>query len=178
MINQLFDNFERSEFSDEIFSIFGRALTVATRFDASIKTLARLPLFKLAIVSRSTLSDDEYKQLVQNVSKKYSNLSRAIESLKLNEDISDLLTHARESRNELVHEATLGFIEGFDSFNEQELFQLLDHVKGIVLNVIKGERLISTIISIQNNEPISNYQFSHDYESKYVNWVMERFEKE
>lgn len=69
MINQLFDNFERSEFSDEIFSIFGRALTVATRFDASTKALARLPLFKLTIASRNTISDEEYNQLTQAITK-------------------------------------------------------------------------------------------------------------
>lgn len=178
MINQLFDNFERSEFSDEIFSVFGRALTIATRFDASTKTLARLPLYKLAVVGRNTLSDDEYNQLIQNVSKKHSNLNRAIDSLKLNEDINNLLTHARESRNELIHEATLGYIGGFDGMSQQELSQLLGHVKGLVINIIKGEVLISTIISIQNGEPISNYQFSREYESKYSNWVMERFDQE
>ncbi len=176
MVNQLFDNFERSELSDEIFGIFGRALTVATRFDASTKILARFPLFKLAIVHRSILSDDEYNQLIQNVTKKYSNLNRAIESLKLNDNINDLLTRARESRNELVHESTLGFIEGFDSLNQQEVSQLLEHVKVLVLNVIKGEILISTIISIHNNEPISHYQCSDEYKSKYVSWVMERCE--
>ena len=177
MINQLFDNFERSEFSDEVFSVFGRALTVATRFDASTKTLARLPLFKMAAVTRNSISDDEYNQLIQAISKNYSNLNRAIESLKLNEDISDLLTHARDSRNELVHESTLGFIGGFDKFTQQELLHILEHVNELVLNVTKGEVLISTIISIQNDEPISKYHFSDDYQSKYVNWVMERFEK-
>ena len=176
MVNQLFDNFERSEFSDGIFGIFGRTLTVATRFDASTKALARLPLFKLAIVSRSVLNDDEYNRLIQNVTKKFSNLNRAIESLKLNGDIGCLLTCARESRNELIHETTLGSIEGFDKLNQQELYQLLEHVKGLVLKVIKGEVIISTIISIQNGEPISNHQFSHEYESQYVNWVMERYE--
>ncbi len=177
MINQLFDNFERSEFSDEIFSVFGRALAVATRFDASTKTLARLPLFKLAIVSRSILSDDEYNQLIQSILKKHSILNNAIKSLRPNEDINNLLTNARDSRNELVHETTLGCIEDFDSFNQPELCQFLEHFKGLVLNVIKGEILISNIISIQNDEPTSHYKTSHDYESKYVNWVLERFEK-
>ena len=133
-------------------------------------------MFKLATVNKSTLSDDEYSQLIQTISKKYSNLNRAIQSLKLNDDINDLLIYAREARNELIHESTLGFIEGFDNLNQQEISQLLEHIKGLVLYIIKGEVLISTIISIQNNEPISHYQFSHEYESKYVNWIMERHE--
>ena len=176
MGNQIFDSFDRTEFSDEIFAIFGRALTVATRFDASTKALARLPLFKLAIVAKHALIDEEYNELVQTINKRYKNLNRAIESLKKNADVEDILTQARESRNKLIHEATLGATEGFDNVSRKDLSLFLDHVKDFVLDVIKGEALISTIISIQNNEPISVYQFSEKYESQYVNWVMERFE--
>lgn len=104
-------------------------------------------------------------------------MNRAIESLKLIEDTNNLLTHVKESRNEIVYEATLGFIGGFDGFTQQEISHILEHVNGLVLNVIKSEGLISTIISIQNDEPISNYHISHNYQRKYLNWVIERFEK-
>lgn len=177
MNNQVFESFERTEFSDDIFAIFGRALTVATLFDTSTKTLARLPLFKISVLAKHTLDDDEYEKIVQKISKKYKNLNRAIESLQFDEDIEELLQQARESRNELIHEATLGTTKGFDPMDNKELSLLLNHIEMLVLQVIKGEAMISTIISIQNKEPVSAYPFSKEYESKYVNWVMERFEK-
>jgi len=177
MNNQIFDDFERTEFSDEIFAILGRALTVATRFDASTKTLARLPSFKLLPLIKSKLDDDEYEKILEKISSKYKNLNRAIESLQPKEDNDELLRQARESRNELIHEASLGATKGFDYMNGEELTQRLTHIECLVLQIIKGESIISTIISVQNKESISAYPFSKEYESKYVNWVMERFKK-
>lgn len=177
MHNQILDGLERTEFSDEIFSIFGRALAIATRFDSATKSLARLPLFRQAVMAKTVLSEDDFHSLVDNITKHHKNLNRAIESLKLNSDIEDLLTKARESRNELIHESTLGFIEGFDRFSEEELERFLRNISELTLDIIKGDAIIATIISIQNNNPVSEYQFTKVYEDKLVNWVMERFEK-
>jgi hypothetical protein len=174
MNNQIFDSFERTEFSDEIFAIFGRVLTVCTRFDASSKTLARLSLFKISVLAKHRLDDDEYKEMVQKISDKYKNLSDAINSLKFDKDIKPILDDAITSRNELIHEATLGAIEGFDHMKSTDLSKLINNVEELVLKVIKGEAIISTIISIQNKEAVSGYQFSKLYEDKYLNWVMER----
>jgi hypothetical protein len=65
MSNQVFSSFDRAEFYDEISSMFGRALAVATRFDTSCKTLARIPLFKTSLVAKYALSDNEYAELVK-----------------------------------------------------------------------------------------------------------------
>lgn len=177
MHNQILDGLERTQFSDEIFSIFGRALAIATRFDSATKSLAILPLFKQAVVGKTGLSEDDFHSLVENITKHYKNLNRAIGSLKLNSKIEDLLIKARESRNQLIHESTLGAIEGFDSFSEEKLESFLRSISELTLDVIRGDAIISTIISMQNNALISEYQFTKDYEDKLVNWVMERFEK-
>ncbi len=50
--------------------------------------------------------------MITEVSDKYKNLNRAIESLQCDEDIEKNLHQARESRNELIHEATLGALKG------------------------------------------------------------------
>lgn len=176
MINQIFNSFDRSDFSDEIFSIYGRALTIATRFDSSCKALARLPLFKVSIVAKYALSNDEYDNMVRKINNKYKNLNRAIESLNFKGDLKQVLTDARESRNELIHETTLRAGEGFDNMEDDVLSSCLDHVENLVREIMKGEVLISTIISISNKEPVSDYPFSESYEKNYVNWVMERFE--
>jgi len=176
MINQIFDNFERSEFSDDIFSIFGRALSVATRFDTSCKALARFPSYKISILGKHMLSDVEYAEVATNISNSYKNLNRAIDSLKLGDDIKQVLTKVREARNELIHEATIGACNGFDGIGSSELSDRLNHIESLVHQVIKGDALISTILSIHNKEPISEYPFSKLYEEKYLKWVMERFE--
>ena len=176
MINQIFDKFERTEFSDDIYSIFGRALTVATRFDASVKSLARRPLMPVVAIARQVLSVEEQDKVFEKVISKYNNLNRAIDSLGFKGDVKDVLTKARESRNELMHEGTLGACTGFHFMNEQDLSRHLKHIESLVLKIIKGDVLVSTIISVQNKEPISGYPFSSEYETKYLNWVMQRFE--
>ncbi|TLS81269.1 hypothetical protein FD722_15640 [Photobacterium damselae subsp. damselae] len=143
---------ERTEFSDEIFGIFRRALAIATRFDSSTKSLARLPLLKQAFVAKAVVSEEYFNKLVEGISNRYKNLNRAVESLNLDSSIEDLLTKARESRNELIHESTLGHIEGFDSYTEEELNEFLRNVNDLTLNIIRGEAIVSAIISIQNNE--------------------------
>ena len=177
MHNQILDSLERTEFSDEIFSILGRALAIATRFDSATKSLARLPLFKHAFIAKTALCDDGFHSLVNEISKRHRNLNRAIYSLRLESKIEDILTKARESRNELIHESSLDVIEGFDSFNEEKLEIFLHEVSEMTLDIIRGDAIISAIISMQNNYPVSEFQFTKAYENKVLNWVMERLER-
>jgi len=176
MINQVFNYFERTEFSDDIYSIFGRALTTATRFDSSCKTLARLPLVKVSLMTKHALSNNEYDPVIENIINKYKNLNRAIDSLGFNGDIKDILTDAREARNELMHEGTLGVEMGFDFMEDEELSSHLESIEILVRKIIKGDALVSVLLSVQNKEPISDYPFSEGYENSYSNWVMQRYE--
>ena len=175
MNDQLFNSFDRTEYSDEIFSIIGRALTTATRFDSTCKTLARIPLYKISLFTKHELSSNEYDQIIKKISNNYKNLNRAIKSLKLNENIETVLTSARESRNELIHETTLGIGEGFDNMDNVDLSNYLNQVKKLAHQIIKGYVLISYIISMHNKDSAAEYLLSESYENKYLNWVMERF---
>ena len=51
----------------------------------------------------------------------------------------------------------------------------MEHLEVLVRQIIKGDIIISALISYDNKEPISGYPFSAEYEKKYVNWVMNRF---
>lgn len=175
MSNQIFDNFERSEFSDEIYAVLGRAVTIAARFDASCKTLARLPLFSIAIATKSALKESEFEDLLLTIQGKYKNLNRAIDSLGLTGTVEEIMTKGRECRNELIHEAALGAEVGFDHMEEENIQQFMRYLESLLLPIIRGDALVSAMISSNNNEDISNYLFSKEYESSYVNWVMERF---
>lgn len=108
MNNQIFDNFERSEFSDEIYAVIGRAITIAARFDASCKALARSPFVRVAIATKSALVESEFEDLLSKIQGKYKNLNRAIDSLGVTGTAEEIMTRARECRNELIHEAALG----------------------------------------------------------------------
>ena len=175
MSNQIFDNFERSEFSDEIYAVLGRAITIAARFDASCKVLARSPFIRVAIATKSALVESEFEDVLSKIQGKYKNLNRAIDSLGVTGTAEEILTRARECRNELIHEAPLGSEVGFDHMEEEQIQQFMLYLEGLLLPIIRGDALVSAMISTNNDEDLSNYPFSKDYESRYINWVMERF---
>ena len=64
---------------------------------------------------------------------------------------------------------------GFDYMEVEEINQFLRYLESLILRIIKGDTLVSAIISSFNNEDISNYPFSKEYEGRYISWVMERF---
>ncbi len=76
------EDFERSESSDEIFSIIGRALIIATRFDSMCKTLALSIDLKFPALLRE-MSVKDFDFLVEKTLKKLSNLDRNIKSFGL-----------------------------------------------------------------------------------------------
>lgn len=175
MSNQIFDKFVRSEFSDEIYAALGRAITIAARFDASCKTLAALPIIKGATAAKSKLEESEFDEIFSEIKRKYVNLNRAIISLGLSGTVEEIMTKARECRNKLVHEAPLGGEAGFEHMGEEKSQQFIHYLEMLILPIIRGEVLVSAIISYSNSENISSYPFSKEYESRYINWIVERF---
>ncbi|MCF2829766.1 MULTISPECIES: hypothetical protein [unclassified Pseudoalteromonas] len=176
MINYMFENFERTEFSDEIYSIFGRALTIATRFESSCKALANSEQFRFLATAKRYISDDEFHHRLKNISKKHKNLHRAIVSLGYEQDINNILSEAREARNKLIHTATLDASDGFDFLSDQAINNQLKDIEEMVIKIIKGDTIASILLSILNKKPIPINQLGHNYERKYLNWVMQRFE--
>lgn len=173
-MNQIHDSFERSEYSDDIFAVLGRALTVATRFDASTKVLARLPLYRFSIVAKSLFEDEEDEQLIDKINSEYKYLNKAIKKLKPKGETKKIIKGAIEARNTFIHESTIGCINGFDHESDIAISNFMNHIEILVLKIIRGEVIISALISYGNKEPISDYPFTDTYEQKYVYWVMHR----
>jgi hypothetical protein len=74
-------DFERTEFTDEIHGVFGRILISTSRFDSACKTLAKLPAIKVSVSLKGMITDDEFKQLLNQNLSSFKNLNRAIQSL-------------------------------------------------------------------------------------------------
>ncbi len=177
MSNQIHDNFDRSEFSDEVFSIFGRALAVASRFESSCKSLARIQSVRDAVMAEPIMTGNRFAEICEDISIQYRNLNQAIESMKIDGSIKENFDSARIARNDLVHEAAIHAMESFDLLERSELNRMLEHVEHLVLKILRGDVLVSTLLSIRNKEQISDYPFSKEYEARYVNWVMKRLEQ-
>lgn len=60
-------DFERSENSDQLFGIVGRALVIATRFDSMCKALARAIDLRARVGLLGFMSNENFDLLVEKV---------------------------------------------------------------------------------------------------------------
>jgi len=175
--NSIFlDDFERTEFSDEIHAVIGRSLIVATRFDNLCKSLARFIDFKICSIASNLITESEFDEIISKIFKNYNNLNRVIQNFPVDEQVKDMLHDAREARNLIAHSLTIGFEGTFDHKSKDEIEEMIGEIKILVRRVIKGDVIISTYISNMNNESLLNNCFENSYEDQVINWVTERYE--
>ncbi|MDO6613907.1 hypothetical protein Q4601_20700 [Shewanella sp. 1_MG-2023] len=168
-------DFERTEFTDEIHSLFGRILILTSRFDSACKALVRLPSVKVSVSLKGMITDDEFKELLNKNLSSFKNLNRAIQSLpEYKLGASQVLDQARDSRNELIHSSALGMDRNLDDFDNIDRF--MQNLASLVRELIRGDIVVSCITSLSNKEDIPDYFLSKEYENSILKWVFQRFQ--
>ncbi|WP_454709536.1 hypothetical protein [Delftia acidovorans] len=167
----LIQDFERTDNTDKIHAILGRALIVATRFDSMCKQAAVHIGVKEEIVFYLANDDAARSFIVQSVADKHRTLNLRIQSLLLPKDVSALLDDARKARNIIAHELSQGLTGCLDfKINEGDLIK---RVGDLVSSLAYGDIIISQVISVLNNEPQPNADFLSSYVSNVTRWVVE-----
>lgn len=164
------DDFERTENTNELHAILGRALIVATRFDSMCKAAALH--MALPNVSFILASDDERLELLKTIAKKHRTLSSSIGSLKLPKDVLILLEDANAARNVVAHELAQGLTGCLDAKTNDE--NLIRRVYDVVFDLAYGDVVISYVISELNKDPLPNADFLSNYVERVARWVVER----
>jgi len=165
-------DFERTENSDELHAILGRALIVATRFDSMCEAAAfGLKLKKDAVLS-AYMTEAEYGDYLKMLTSKYRTLNGDIKSIGLPEDISVVLDDARKARNMVAHDLSKG-LEGCLDVRIDEL-EFVEQVSELVMDIAYGDIAISYIISLLNGAPCPTAQFVSSYKDRIIQWVVER----
>lgn len=165
-------HFERTEFSDELHGILGRALIVVTRFDSMCEAVSTFLRVKSGLIRGVVSSEVEYQDFISQIVDKSFTLNKNIKMLNLPANISDILHSARIARNFVAHELARGLAGCLDSnINEEGLVR---EVSSLVEKIAYGEIVISTLISLLNDDPLPNNQLTNEYAEKIINWVVER----
>ncbi|TBW06744.1 hypothetical protein E0E50_20100 [Azotobacter chroococcum subsp. isscasi] len=165
-------DFERTENTDELHAVLGRALIMATRFDSMCEAAAIALELKKGSISRVVMSDDEYDAYVLTLSSKYRTLNGNINSIGLTEDISVVLHDARKARNILVHRLPRGLAGCLDTKKDDG--ELIREVSELMLDIAHGDIAISLIISLFNGEMTPRADFVSAYKDNIIRWVVER----
>lgn len=165
-------DFERTENSDELHGIFGRALIIATRFDSMCVAAADTANSRADLIAKKLLDEAEYKKFVLQTTKNHTNLNNSILALGLSADASDILHSARTARNHIAHELSIGLTGCLDTKIDDKV--LIKDISELINRIANGDIVISTLISLQNNDPLLRAQFINTYKEKIISWVVER----
>ncbi|SUA58512.1 Uncharacterised protein [Oligella ureolytica] len=169
-LDTFLQDFERTEHSDSLHAIFGRALIIATRFDAMC-VVASLHK-ELKVKSVDAKSSEDLMILIKSISKKYQTLAESIKKLDLPDSVHEVLSEARKARNSIVHDLAKGMTGCLDnSINEISFVQ---QVSELVTKVAYGDLVISYVISSLNKEPSLKGNSLLSYVDNIVQWVVEK----
>lgn len=175
-------DFKRTGYRDEYFSAIGRALVVATRFEANCRSIAALVELKYPKAGpgarQALLTEDGLKWLSERLEVWQLNnyIQKAVARLQMGADVETRLQAARTARNTLVHDFAIGFNEGITESDDDDemLFSLKELVKVIAL----GDLLVCLYIDSDTNEHLPNQQYVDTYVELVTRWVCEINERE
>lgn len=165
------EDFERTENSDELFGIVGRALVIATRFDSMCKTLSQAIDLKLPTLLQG-LSDTDFESIVEKALKKSSSLDKSIKNLGLPDSASVILHDARKARNAVAHDLAVGLEGCVDIKIDENAF--LNEVSEYMFDLVHGDVLISILMHEFNGEDPIRSDLIPAYRDKIVRWVVEK----
>ena len=164
------DDFERTENSDALHAILGRALIVATRFDAMCKAAALHVGFRRGAFH---LTDDENRSmLLTKIAEKYRSLNSSIKTLKLPKEVSVILYDANAARNAVAHDLTKGLTGCLDIKIDQA--SLIQEVSELMFDLAYGDVVISHTISMLNGDISPNVEVVSNYVERVIRWVVEK----
>ena len=174
---------DRSEYTDELYSVIGRALTVATHYDTNCKALANT----LSIRKNTNLLNNEtaFNNLLEKLSKRQLGpsidtfTSRIRKALKqggsspeiieaFEATIFQFLKKGRESRNFIAHDLAAGISREInnDSFREGFLKITREHIERIA----KADYYISVFVENHINKTEINPSIE-SYIKRMCDWV-------
>lgn len=163
------DDFERTNNSDTLHAVIGRALIVATRFDAMCTAAALQVGFRKEIY----FAEDENRgNLLVKIAEKHRSLSSSINALGLPKDISVLLYDANVARNAVAHDLAKGLTGCLDTKVDEASF--IRQVSELMFDLAYGDVVISRTISMLNGDTLPRDEFVSSYVDRVMRWVVEK----
>jgi hypothetical protein len=148
--------------------MLGRALIVATRFEASVRSLALLVDVKAT--PEALASEDLMQGLVEAAWNR--RLFKDLKRLGLDKDeAAETLKAARLARNRIVHEISLGFDRCLDLLPATAVPDLERDLRALAQALAKGDRIVCALASIATNEHMPSRAFFDNYPDLIGKWV-------
>lgn len=164
-------DFERTEHTDRIHAVLGRALIVATRFDSMCEKAAVFLQLRDGLFISGLIGEAEYGEFASKVAEKRERLVESINSLRLPENVLVILHDARKARNLVAHDLAKNLTGCLDTrVNEGDL---LRRVSDLVIDIAYGDLAISLALTDLDRGPVPIDACIISYRDKIVNWVVD-----
>jgi hypothetical protein len=162
------DDFERTEHSDALHGVLGRALVIATRFDGMCKAAALQIEFRGA----TDLGDEEVRSLLlDKIAEKHRTLNSSIKALGLPKDVSILLHDANRARNVVAHDLAKGAYGCLDTKIDRA--SLIQEVSELMFDIAHGDVVVCQLIGKLNGEPSPRADVVSTYVERVIGWVVD-----
>jgi hypothetical protein len=165
---------DRTVFSDDTYGMIGRALTFATRFESNCRALSILLGLKSKVMKGEfSLSDQEHVAVfVKGLHKKilYEHMKSIKEHLNLDEDVYKLIYNAKDARNYLVHELTLGIEYNIETDQGRE--NVVNNLKETIIKIARADIFIICLMAAITNEELPCISVG-SYINMVLKWVLE-----
>jgi len=164
------DDFERTEWGDGIYSILGRALSLAAHFESSCRSLA--DILHLRVGPREVFESEELmkeflKKLHDRPLKKYISQFAPSE-----DDFRCLMDQARYARNEIAHEIPVGMYDQSGLNHKEQYF--LKRIRELSMILAEADRAVCFVMTEITNEHMPNNDFLKNYPDRVVKWVCQQ----
>ncbi len=159
------DSFERTEFSDAVYGILGRALTYCCRFESICRSVAALRQIKLnPQVFKSKVDSEKFMRQIYSQS-----LNKTISSFSSKYKIFE---NAREARNKIIHETSIGFDCCLDQLPDNIVKNTIEDIKPLIAAITEADYMLTYLTLLETREPLPTFK-SEAYTRKVMNWVFE-----
>ena len=164
------DDFERTAWVDAHYSVVGRALTFATRFEGLCRALhVHIDLKKNKGILES---EEEVIELVKRLNK--LQLVQYVTTIARDKsELKTILDKGRLARNEIAHDITIGLDRSIDILQSKKINNLMERLRELIIQIAEADRALSFIISVVTHEPLPANDFLTKYPQLIEEWVME-----
>jgi acetylornithine deacetylase/succinyl-diaminopimelate desuccinylase-like protein len=150
---------ERTEFADEAYGVLGRALTYGAKFERDSKALSELTGIKSGRMETKEDSELFGRELTRHfkiaLKSHHTNIQKALDSPTVGlllPNFGNTLDRARQARNWIAHEATLGLESRLES--DAERAQLIRDVRARVEDIVRAHLPVLVAMAVLTHEEI------------------------
>ena len=165
-------DFDRTAFSDDNYSVVGRALTLAQKFEGDCKALNSLFRTKSAVETGELLLDDEDAFTEFTIRLHKLSLGKHLHQLAQYSEITALtqvFDKARTSRNFIAHDLCLGIQRVVET--EEGRGALIRDVRQATRNISVAHLTVLILMAYQNDEVLPSSDYLQSYLDRVTDWV-------